>query len=346
MIPLHPEVLKTSQEVVDEHFKRAHEERKSKDQIKKIQSFYQAPAEEQRVFMLKQTVPSALIDYLPKNVTNSLKAGSADHHARLGPSTSAGRIEVEAIKVYERAKFGMQMVNAISIDLFAIQKLLARARETLDNFVDHPPAVPSKLEDFSVWREAVQQLTSSLSRTLELSDSGVSDALLVAKDKITLHSSDLIRSQSDRRKAWLSASGVSEAVQKEINLLPFQLFAKKDKSATDLMGSSGTARLISYQDNLAKLEFRRPARDVPPRRQSGPFKKHPNKKNFNQRPRDSVQQVSPIPHVDFSPDSDFQRSNQPFRGGRRGRGGPRGGNNNYNARGGRGQPRGRGGHQS
>ena len=42
-------------------------------------------------------------------------------------------------------------------------------------------------------------------------------------------------------------AGVSEAVQKEVNALPFEWLIKGDLAALDLLDSRGTARLVEFQ---------------------------------------------------------------------------------------------------
>ena len=100
-------------------------------------------------------------------LTVSALSGISDDFDRYNDYKAAVKfVKDMGIEMFNRETDGEKGYgNAITIDLFAIQKLLTKARETLDNCVDHPPDVPSKLEDFSVWREAVQQLTSSLSHT-------------------------------------------------------------------------------------------------------------------------------------------------------------------------------------
>ena len=342
LVPLHSEVLKLCQTNITEHFERLHEgERKVKEHAKRIPTFYQAPEPENKAYMLNAAVPSVLLDYLPETVKEGLKCGSADQHARLNANSALGRQEAEALKLSTRARLGVQISNALTIDLLAIQDILQNLSASVTQFVDSSPAVPTRLEDFSVWREHVRNFTTSVQRSVSELERGARDALLVLKDEINLHSQDIIKGHSDRRKAWLSLSAISESVQKEINSLPFEFFKKGDTSPPDLLGSRGTARLAAYQVVKTKVD-KRAAYQVPsrPSQTQNKPRGRKNRRGRGKRSSDSLEPVSPLPQGGFDPDSNFPAP-PPFRGHGRGRAGGR----PRRARGGRGQPSGRRGGQ-
>jgi hypothetical protein len=340
LVPLHSEVLDLCQTNIQEHYERLHEgERKVKEHAKRIPTFYQAPEPENKAYLLKHSVPAALLDYLPEAVKDSLKCGSADEHARLSANSVLGRQEAEALQLFTRSRLGIQISNALTIDLLAIQEILRVLSGSIDQFVAAPPAEPSRLGDFSAWREHVRTFTTSVQRSVAELDSGAKDALLVVKDEINLHSQDIIKSQADRRKAWLAFSNVSDSVQREINSLPFEFFKKGDTSPPDLLGSRGTARLAAYQVVKAKVDKRVPYQ-APPRAAQAPKGRGRKNKRGNKRPSGSFEHVTPLPSNNFDSDTNFPPS-QPFRGNSRGRGGGR----SRRARGGRGQSSGRRGGQ-
>ena len=342
LVPLHSDVLELCQTNIREHFERLREgDRKVKEHAKRIPTFYQAPQPENKAFLLKHSVPSVLIDYLPEPVRDALKCGSADEFARLNANSALGRQEAEALLLFSRAKLGIQISNALTIDLLAVQNILSDLSGSVDQFVSTPPSVPTRLEDFSVWREHVRVFTTAVQRSVSDLGKGARDALLVIRDEINLHSQDLIKSQVDRRKAWLTVSNISDSVQKEINSLPFESFKKGDYSPPDLLGSRGTTRLASYQVVKTKMD-KRAASQAPPHagQASKRARGRKNRRNRGRRSADSLEQVGPLPRNNSDPDTHFNPP-QPFRGNARGRGGGRG----RRARGGRGQPSGRRGGQ-
>ena len=171
----------------------------------KVAPHYKAREPEESLLGAMYSIPSALLDEVPKDRTKNRAIGT---EACLLPKSEPGKAEKAALDKVQAACTGFRLSNSLSLDLKPTLNVAQEGCKLMAEFRSRPALglQESEVSEMLVSRETgVSDFADTIDKKLAMIEEAIEDAVLCSSDHFNMEAASFLNAGVDRPQAWLSA---------------------------------------------------------------------------------------------------------------------------------------------